>query len=144
MSLRNTDGIAIKSVISRFMNSFDLKDWAGMAALLHDTLQLDYTDLRGEAPKEVSSAEYVASRKEALESLLTHHLISNFDVTLENNLATVTASCLIYRKRGEDVFNSHALYTFGLVSSTGGWKISDITQRILWNEGEPNLHSGVN
>jgi hypothetical protein len=38
----------IQSVLSRFMNSFDLKDWAQMRSTLATVLSVDYSSLRGE------------------------------------------------------------------------------------------------
>ena len=133
----------IEAVLSRFMNAFDLKDWALMKSVLADELDIDYGDLRGEPVRTVSATDYVASRENALQSMLTHHLISNFDISLQGDSAEVTASCLIYRKSEDRHFDSHAIYTFRLRKHENAWKITFIAQRILWNEGEAEFHAGV-
>ena len=117
---------SIETVLSRFMNAFDLKDWALMKSVLADELDIDYGDLRGEPIRTVSAAEYAASRERALESMLTHHLISNFDTRVKGNSAEVTASCLIYRKGENRHFDSHAIYTFRLRNYEDEWKITFI------------------
>ena len=95
-----TDRDEIANTLSRFMNSFDLKDWESMLALLEPTLRLDYSDLRGSAPTELSASEYVKLRAEALQHLATQHLLANLDVATSDDSATVTASCLIQRSDG--------------------------------------------
>ena len=40
----------IENTLNRFMNSFDLKDWALMVDLLEPTIHIDYSDLRGGPP----------------------------------------------------------------------------------------------
>lgn len=39
----------------------------------------------------------------------------------------------------EEDFTSHCVYIFQLIKS-GDWKISGITQKVLWNEGSSSLH----
>ena len=45
----------IRKTIARFANSFDLKDWALMESALAEKLTVDYSDLRGESPKEITA-----------------------------------------------------------------------------------------
>jgi len=126
------------------MNCFDLKDWRLMAELLEPTVQVDYADLRGERPSSMTSGEYARTRSEALQDLATHHVLANLDIEARDGAATVSASCLIFRSDGTRSFNSHAFYTFSLSVVHGAWRISAIAQRILWNEGDPGIHRGVN
>jgi SnoaL-like domain len=67
----------IENALNRFMNSFDLKDWATMASVLEPTIRVDYSDLRGGPLEEISAAEYVNARVDALQHLSTQHLLSN-------------------------------------------------------------------
>jgi len=133
----------IQNTLSRFMNSFDLKDWASLRDLLEPTLEVDYSDLRGEPATELSADEYVRRRAEALQHLSTQHLLANLDVVTSGSSATVGASCMIHRSDGAKHFDSHAFYTFSLSMTGGSWRISAIKQRILWSEGDPTIHRGV-
>jgi hypothetical protein len=134
----------IANTLNRFMNCFDLKDWRLMAELLETTVRIDYSDLRGGPPAEVSADEYVRARSDALQELMTHHQLTNLDIAVSEGTASAAASCMIYRRQGEKTFNSHAFYRFRLGRSpAGGWKISAISQRILWNEGDPAIHKGA-
>lgn len=133
----------IENTLNRFMNCFDLKDWDSMAGLLEATIQTDYSDLRGGVPTEFASAEFVRMRSEALRDLVTHHQLTNLDIEASERSATAAASCMIYRRRGEKIFNSHAFYRFQLRACDGRWRIFAIAQRILWNEGDPTIHKGA-
>ena len=133
----------IENTLNRFMNSFDLKDWALMANLLEPTIGVDYSDLRGGPATEISAAEYVKARAESLQHLSTQHLLTNCEVATSDSSASVGATCMIYRSDGPRHFNSHAFYTFSPTLSGSAWKISAIKQRILWNEGDPSIHKGV-
>jgi SnoaL-like protein len=134
----------IQRTISRFANSFDLKDWELMKSVLSDTVIVDYSDLRGEPAKEVDSDTYVQSRKDALANLHTHHLVGNFEIEFSQNSATVRASSTIFRRSEDRVFHTHAIYEFGLIKTLGaGWLIDSIKQSVLWNDGDSMVHKAA-
>jgi hypothetical protein len=83
------DRFKIQEVIARFANSFDIKDWNGLESCFTDSLNTDYSDLRGTAPEKVKASEYVSARRESLDPLKLHHLVSNYEIALINsNTAT--------------------------------------------------------
>lgn len=133
----------IENTLSRFMNSFDLKDWLAMAGVLAPTLHVDYSDLRGDPPMDLDANDYIKLRVEALQHLSTQHLLTNLDVRTTADSASVDATCLIFRSDGNRRFDSHVFYTFALVRLAGNWRISGIKQRLLWSEGDPTLHKGA-
>jgi hypothetical protein len=61
-----TDSEEIKNTLSRFINSFDLKDWGPMANQLEPRVRIDYAYLRGDPLTEVGATEYLRSRSEAI------------------------------------------------------------------------------
>ena len=138
------DTLKIQQLIARFANSFDVKDWDGLQACLTESLFTDYADLRGTPPKIITASEYVRQRRESLDSLKLHHLVSNYEVDLtDSNFATCCASMVVWRKSDEEEFTSHCVYTFQLTKRDSDWKISGITQKVLWNEGTASLHKGA-
>jgi len=139
----DSERLAVQQTLSRFMNCFDLKDWPGMTALLADPVHVDYFDLRGEPPRSVASAEFVAARRTALQAIDTHHLISNFEVDVRGAAADARASCVIFRRDGAAQFTSHAIYAFRLERRVDRWAIAAIRQTILWNDGDAAVHSGA-
>ncbi len=115
-----------------------------MESALADELTVDYSDLRGDPPKEITSREYAQARREALEALDTQHIIGNLEITVDGNKASVRASSMIFRALDDLVFNTHARYRFCLCKiQDRGWVIDRIKQTVLWNEGDPGIHSGV-
>ena len=142
--MSDEDRLKIQEVIARFANSFDLKDWSGLEACFTESLYTDYSDLRGTPPQTVGASEYAAARREALEHLKLHHLVSNYEIDFtDSKTATCRASMIVWRKSETEEFTSHCVYTFQLVKQAAQWKISGITQKVLWNEGTPSLHQGA-
>jgi hypothetical protein len=138
------DQLKIEAAIARFATSFDVKDWDGLQACFTASLYTDYGDLRGTPPQTVSAAEYVAGRRASLEHLKLHHLVSNYEVDFNNsNSATCRASMIVWRKTDTEEFTSHCVYLFQLTRQKSDWKISGITQKVLWNEGTPTIHPGA-
>lgn len=138
------DILEIQKVIARFANSFDMKDWQRLEACLTDALFTDYSDLRGTPPQTVTASEYTRLRRESLDHLKLHHLVSNYEVDFtDSNSATCRASMIVWRKSDEEDFTSHCVYTFQLVKQESDWKISGITQKVLWNEGTSPIHKGA-
>ncbi len=138
------DRLKIQEVIARFANSFDVKDWSGLEACFTESLFTDYSDLRGTAPQTVTAAEYVSGRHEALDHLALHHLVSNYEIDfIASNFASCRASMIVWRKSDKEEFTSHCIYNFQLTKQESDWKISGITQKVLWNEGTASIHKGA-
>ena len=137
------DTLKIQELIARFANSFDIKDWSGLEACFTESLYTDYSDLRGTPPQTVTASEYVRLRHESLDHLKLHHLVSDYEVDFTNsNSAACRASMVVWRKSDEEEFTSHCVYMFQLTKLDSTWKISSITQKVLWNEGTSSIHKG--
>lgn len=138
------DIFSIQQVIAKFATSFDVKDWDGLQTCFTASIYTDYSDLRGTPPQTVSAVDYVKSRRESLDHLKLHHLVSNYEIDFpDTGGATCRASMVVWRRSETEEFTSHCVYTFQLVQQSGEWKISGITQKILWNEGISIIHKGV-
>jgi SnoaL-like domain len=138
------DAARIQKVIARFANSFDLKDWSGLEACLTETLDTDYSDLRGTPPQNITASEYVRQRRESLDSLKLHHLVSNYEIELaDSHTAACRASMIVWRKSAEAEFTSHCVYLFQLTNQDSAWRINSITQKVLWNDGTASMHTGA-
>jgi hypothetical protein len=138
------DRLKIQEVIAHFANSFDSKDWSRLEACLSESLYTDYSDLHGTAPEMVKASDYVAARREALDHLKLHHLVSNYEINfLSTERATCRASMIVWRNSNVEEFTSHCVYEFQLTKQEADWKISGIAQKVLWNEGNPLIHKGT-
>jgi len=138
------DIVAIQQLIARFANSFDAKDWRALGECLADELHADYSDLRGTPPETLSRARFVELRRSALEALQTHHLSGNVAVGLGRETAEASVSMAIYRRAASgETFDTHCLYTFGVERVAGRWVIRSIVQKVLLNQGDARIHTGV-
>ena len=138
------DRFRIQEVIGRFANSFDVKDWNALEACFTETLYTDYSDLRGTPPQHISAAEYTKQRRASLDHLKLHHLVSNYEIEFSGSTnAACRASMIVWRKSDEEEFTSHCVYAFQLQKFDAEWKISSITQKVLWNEGTSSIHQGA-
>lgn len=133
----------IANLVSKFANSFDLKKWDVMESCFTEKIDCDYTSLRGRK-ETLTAKEYVNQRRSSLEALQTQHLFSNLEIDfLNKKKAICRCSALILRRRGDQFFNTHAIYEFTCVNEQAEWLISAIKQIVLWNEGNPEIHFGV-
>jgi hypothetical protein len=138
------DAARIQQVIARFANSFDLKDWSGLQACLTESLYTDYSDLRGTPPQNITASEYVRQRRESLDNLKLHHLVSNYEIDFaDSQTASCRASMIVWRKSDKEEFTSHCVYMFQLTRQNSTWQINGITQKVLWNEGTSSIHSAA-
>ena len=138
------DKLAIQEFIACIANSFDVKDGDRLESCFTAWLYTDYSDLRGTPSQTITAAEYVRQRRETLDHLKLHHLVSNYEVDFtDSNSATCRASMVVWRKSDVEEFTSHCVYIFQLMKQNGFWKISSITQKVLWNEGTSSIHEGA-
>jgi len=137
---------AIQEVLFRFMRAFDNKEWNDLHEYLLETIHCDYSSFRAEKPAEIERNAYIAKRKSDLSELKTQHNLSNLSININGKLAEVKCNFAIYRFHPafqgskEHCFHSYGQYQFGLHEEDSGWKISSITQKLLINDGNPELH----
>jgi hypothetical protein len=142
--MKSEDKLEVQTLIAHFANSFDLKDWSGLEACLAESVDTDYSDLRGTPPEHLSARAYVEQRRDSLAHLKMHHLCGNVECeTLTERSARCRASMVIWRRSESEEFTSHCVYEFELIKQRSGWRISRITQKVLWNEGISSLHRGA-
>jgi hypothetical protein len=136
-----TDESAVRRLIAKFANSFDLKAWDDLSECLAASVYTDYSHLRGTPPDAVAKADFVASRRTALQTFATHHLLGNIEIFINGTSATSRVSAVVFRRdERERVFTSHCLFLLGLQKVQDRWEIGSIVQKILWTEGNAGIH----
>jgi hypothetical protein len=132
---------SVRRLIAKFANSFDVHAWDDLAECLAESVYTDYSDLRGTPPDSIAKSDFVASRRLALQSFATHHLIGNIEIYINGTSATSRVTAVVYRRDADgQVFTSHCLFLLGLQSKNDAWKICSIVQKILWTEGNAGIH----
>ena len=135
------DEMAVRRLIAKFANSFDIKAWDELADCLAESVYTDFSDLRGTPPDAVAKADFVAARRAALQNLTTHHLTFNLEIYINGTSATARVSSVVFRRTDAgQVLNSHCWFLFGLQSRDGRWEICSIVQKILWTDGNAGIH----
>lgn len=131
------------------MRAFDDKNWDDLYECLVENIRCDYSSFRAEKPGEIARHTYIAKRKTDLSLLKTQHNLSNVSIDINGKLAEVKCNFAIYRFHPEfngskeHYFHSYRQYEFELHEEDNGWKISVITQKLLVNDGNPELHGAT-
>ncbi|MBK7319975.1 hypothetical protein [Candidatus Villigracilis affinis] len=72
-----------------------------------------------------------------------HHVVGNYEVIFPDfDAAACRASMVVWRRSETEEFTTHCMYDFQLARQWGAWKISGITQKVLWSEGVSSIHKG--
>jgi hypothetical protein len=134
----------VSDTVIRFAYALDIQDWLLCRSCFTDTIEADYTDLRGQPATTINADDFVALRQKGLHGLKTHHQSTNHLITIEGDSAICISCAMIHRfdpnKQGENFFDTYGYYTHTLIRTPQGWKICKVKQTVLWNKGNPQLH----
>ena len=139
----------IEKTLFRFMLAFDQQDWATLSDCLCDEIFCDYSSFRGISPGNLTKQQYVAERSNAFALLKTQHNLFNIIVDIQTDSARVQCNYVIYRfllkykGSADQYFHSWGQYEFTLKKIAKHWKIAAITQSLLVNEGNPEIHGAL-
>jgi len=155
---RVEETLAISDLLSRFFQSFDDHDWSIMRSCLCDEVYTDYSSFRNIPASTVRGDDYVEQRRVALYTLEMQHNFLNLRVALHGEpKRTAEARCnyIIHRFHptfdgtNDHFFHSYGHYVFALVngeseiSGDSEWKIAKITQKLLRNSGNREIHGAT-
>jgi len=142
------DRTGVIDTVLRAARAMDAQDWPALRACLAGTLDVDYSDLRGDPPSTIAADAYVAARITGLAGLKTQHISTNHLVTIEGDRAECASCFLIHRldpaaPTGDNTFDTAGHYVHRLARTAGGWRIDGIVQTVLWNRGNPQVHGAL-
>jgi hypothetical protein len=140
--------VAINDLLSRFFLAFDAKDWSAMRGCLCDEVFTDYSSFRQVPSATIPADMFVEQRRTALQALEMQHNFLNLCVEFDADATAATARCnyVIHRFHraldaiDDDYFHSYGHYVFGFVNVEGRWRIAGITQTVVRNVGNLNIH----
>jgi hypothetical protein len=130
----------VREVISRYGRSIDDRDWAGSGSILADTVELDFTSLRGGQLETLTRTELVGRWRDMSERLdATQHLIAGILATIDGESATAVASVVaVYRRAnatGGSLWTVGGTYRFTLRHVAQHWLIGDLSLLVAWVDG---------
>lgn len=145
------DKFAINDLLARFFQAFDDKNWRMMRGCLHNVVQTDYSSFRDVPPATTSAERYVEQRRAALHTLDMQHNFLNLQIEFASGDPEATARCnyMIYRfdpssdNHADNFFHSYGHYVFTLIKADREWRIRAITQNLLCNRGNPDIHGAT-
>jgi SnoaL-like domain len=134
------DPAAVRDAISWYGRFIDDRDWAGLASILADSIQLDFTSLWGGKPETVTGTDLVARWRDMSERLdATQHLITGVLPEISGDTATALASLMAVHRRanatGGSLWTVGGTYRFGLRRAAQKWVIDSLSLRVAWVDG---------
>ncbi len=141
--------LACNDLLCRFFQSFDEKDWTAMRACLCDEVFTDYSSFRDVPAGTIRGDRYVEQRRAALSALDMQHNFLNLAVAVAGETAEARCNYIIHRfdpafdGANDRFFHSYGRYIFGFRRAADGWRIARITQNLLRNHGNPEIHGAT-
>ncbi len=126
----------VEQTIIRMVNAIDRKEWSVVREQFTDTVLVDYSSLNGAAGAEVPSAVLVGGWQSLLASVSTHHMVSNFEVSVDGSKAS--SECHVYAchtvpdLEGWDCYGRY-LHTLEQIQEQ--WKITRMTLVVHGQKG---------
>ena len=142
------DSLAVRDTVSRYGRFIDDRDWARLASILADTIELDFTSLWGGEPEEITGTDLVARWRDMSEHLdATQHLITGILPTIDGATATAVANLVAVHKRvnatGGSLWTVGGTYRFGLRRTAQQWVIEGLSLRVAWVDGNQAVIGGL-
>lgn len=133
------DRFAIIAVLDRYAECLDRRDWAGLADVFSDDVEMDFQVWRQKGLDAV--------RKE-IRSLLdgcgpSQHLLGNYRIELDGDRASSRCYCRVMHF-GKGVhtgktYETWIEYTDELVRTPSGWRSARRSGRAQMHQGDPSL-----
>ncbi len=125
------DELDIQRVITDYAWACDNRDWALLKSVFTDDAHLDYSSTEGPAG---SRDEVVAWLEQSLSQVLIQHVVSNFQIDLDGDRATVRAMfyTAVELPGLDEMLMTGGYYDETLVRTSGGWKIQRLFEDNRW------------
>ncbi len=130
------DRIAVEDLLTRYATTVDRRDWDGYRNVFTDDAEIDYTSAGGIAGTVDEVVEFLSTTLDMFE--MTQHLVSNIDVSVDGDTATVTAMFNNpMRLPGGEVWFTGGWYHHDLVRTTDGWRSRRLREESAWFDRAP-------
>ena len=125
------DRLEINDLLTRYAHSVDSKDWALYRTVFTDDAFIDYESAGGITGDREAVADWLEKTMAGFP--MTQHLISNIDVKIDGDRATVRA--MFYNPMGMPsgkTFWCGGFYNHSLVRTADGWKSERLIEESSW------------
>lgn len=130
------DRIAVEDLLTRYATAVDRRDWDRYRSVFTDDAEIDYTSAGGIAGTLDEIVEFLTTTMDMFE--MTQHLISNIDLVVDGDSATVTAmfNNPMRLPDGETWFTG-GWYHHDLVRTSDGWRSRRLREESAWFDRAP-------
>jgi len=125
------DRLEINDLLTRYAHSVDSKDWTLYRSVFTDDAFIDYESAGGIKGDREAVAKWLEKTMAGFP--MTQHLISNIDVKIDGDRASVRA--MFYNPMGMPsgkTFWCGGFYNHSLVRTTDGWKSERLIEESSW------------
>ena len=130
------DRIAAEDLLTRYATAVDRRDWEQSRSIFTADAEIDYTSAGGIAGTVDEIVEFLSTSLEMFE--MTQHLVSNIDLEVNGESATVTAMFNHpMRLPGGDTWFTGGWYHHDLVRTPDGWRSRRLREESAWFDRAP-------
>ena len=130
------DRIAAQDLLTRYATAVDRRDWEQYRSIFTADAEIDYTSAGGIAGTVDEVVEFLSTSLEMFE--MTQHLVSNIDLEVNGDSATVTAMFNNpMRLPGGDTWFTGGWYHHDLVRTPDGWRSRRLREESAWFDRAP-------
>ena len=130
------DRIAAEDLLTRYATAVDRRDWEQYRSIFTADAEIDYTSAGGIAGTVDEIVEFLSTSLEMFE--MTQHLVSNIDLEVNGDSATVTAMFNNpMRLPGGDTWFTGGWYHHDLVRTPDGWRSQRLREESAWFDRAP-------
>ena len=130
------DRIAAEDLLTRYATAVDRRDWEQYRSIFTADAEIDYTSAGGIAGTVDEVVEFLSTSLEMFE--MTQHLVSNIDLEVNGDSATVTAMFNNpMRLPGGDTWFTGGWYHHDLVRPPDGWRSRRLREESAWFDRAP-------
>ena len=130
------DRIAAEDLLTRYATAVDRRDWEQYRSIFTADAEIDYTSAGGIAGTVDEVVEFLSTSLEMFE--MTQHLVSNIDLEVNGDSATVTAMFNNpMRLPGGDTWFTGGWYHHDLVRTPDGWRSRRLREESAWFDRAP-------
>ena len=130
------DRIAAEDLLTQYATAVDRRDWEQYRSIFTADAEIDYTSAGGIAGTVDEIVEFLSTSLEMFE--MTQHLVSNIDLEVNGDSATVTAMFNNpMRLPGGDTWFTGGWYHHDLVRTPDGWRSQRLREESAWFDRAP-------
>lgn len=135
----------VKTSLINMINALDSKQWSVTENAFTEQVFVDYSSLNKQPGTTVAAADLVNGWQTLLAKVDTHHILSNFQVSIEGDTAEsyshVYAS---HTAKGFGFWDAYGRYHQKLIKTEAGWKITSMSLIMHGQKGNNDLLKEVN